>query len=143
MTFRTKSNTQGFSLLELVVTLAIAATLAAFAIPSYRGHIARAHRTDAASALYRAAQFAESAAHAQGAPLPSGLDQAPSGGRAIYRLRLLPADDTNGGYALEAQPLDNGPMADDPCGTFILHATGLKSNRGTANADSDECWSAR
>jgi len=138
-----KSNTQAFSLLELVIALAIAATLAAFAIPSYRDHIAKAHRTDAASALFRAAQFAESAVHVDGAPLPSGLDQAPQGGRAIYRLRMLPADDTNGGYALEAQPLDNGPMAGDMCGTFILDATGLKTNRGTAGASPDDCWSAR
>src|SRR5689334_5781294 len=41
-----KPNTQAFSLLELVVALAIAATLAAFAVPSYRNHIAKAHRTD-------------------------------------------------------------------------------------------------
>ncbi|WP_109482386.1 type IV pilin protein [Paraburkholderia sp. C35] len=139
----TKPGTLAFSLLELIVALAIAATLAAFAIPSYRSHIAKAHRTDAASALYRAAQFAESAAHVDGASLPSGLDQAPQGGRAVYRLRILPADDSNGGYALEAQPLDSGPMADDLCGTFILDATGAKSNRGPASTDSDDCWSAR
>ena len=138
-----KRNTRAFSLLELIVALAIAATLAGFALPAYRGHIAKAHRTDAASALYRAAQFAESAAHADGAPLPSGLDQAPQGGRAIYQLRILPADDTNGGYALEAQPLDNGPMAGDACGTFILDATGLKTNRSAAGADPADCWSAR
>jgi type IV pilus assembly protein PilE len=58
-------------------------------------------------------------------------------------LRILPADDTNGGYALEAQPLESGPMADDMCGTFILDATGLKTNRGTAGASPDDCWSAR
>ncbi|ACC71616.1 type IV pilin protein [Paraburkholderia phymatum] len=138
-----KPNTHAFSLLELVVALAIAATLAAFAIPSYRDHIAKAHRTDAASALFRAAQFAESAVRADGAPLPAGLDQAPQGGKAIYRLRILPADDTNGGYALEAQPLETGPMAGDACGTFILDATGLRNNRGAAGANPDDCWSAR
>jgi type IV pilus assembly protein PilE len=137
-----KQTTRAFSLLELIVALAIAATLAAFAIPSYHGHIAKAHRTDAASALYRAAQFVESPAHADGAPLPAGLDQAPQGGRAVYRLRILPADDSNGGYALEAQPLDNGPMAEDACGTFILDATGARSNRSTVGADSSDCWSA-
>src|SRR6266702_480058 len=138
-----KPNTHAFSLLELVVALAIAATLAVFAIPSYRSHIAKAHRTDAASALYRAAQFAESAAHVDGAPLPSGLDQAPQGGRAVYRLRILPADDSNGGYALEAQPLESGSMAEDSCGTFILDATGSKSHRNAAGADPDDCRSAR
>ena len=143
MSVAKKPKPQAFSLLELIVALAIAATLAVVAIPSYRGHIAKAHRTDAASALYRAAQFAESAVHVDGAPLPSGLDQAPQGGRAVYRLRILPADDSNGGYTLEAQPLDNGPMAEDACGTFILDATGSKSNRNASGADPDECWSAR
>ena len=118
MTVAMKTNDRAFSLLELIVALAIAATLAAFAIP-------------------------ESAAHVDGAPLPSGLDQAPQGGRAVYRLRMLPADDSNGGYALEAQPLENGPMAEDACGTFILDATGSKSNRNAASADPDDCWSAR
>ena len=143
MTVAMKTHRRAFSLLELIVALAIAATLAGFAIPSYRGHIAKAHRTDAASALYRAAQFAESAAHVDGAPLPSGLDQAPQGGRAVYRLRILSADDSNGGYALEAQPVENGPMAGDACGTFILDATGSKSNRNAASADPDDCCSAR
>jgi type IV pilus assembly protein PilE len=37
-------------------------------------------------------------------------------------------------------------MRDDPCGTFILDATGLRTNRaadGTAAADSDVCWNTR
>ena len=50
-----------FTLLELMIVLAIAATLAVFAVPAYRSHIARTHRVDAASALYRAAQFIEGA----------------------------------------------------------------------------------
>ncbi|MEX3931349.1 type IV pilin protein [Paraburkholderia phymatum] len=89
---------------------------------------------DAASALYRAAQFAESSAYVDGAPLPNGFNQAPQAGKAIYRLRILSADDSNGGYTLEAQSVGNGPMADDAYGTFILDATGTKSNRGSADA---------
>jgi type IV pilus assembly protein PilE len=137
-------NTQNaFSLLELVIAMAIAANLAVFAVPSYRAHVAKAHRTDAASALYRAAQFAESPAYVEGAILPGGIDQAPQSGKAVYRLRILPADDTNGGYALEAQPVDSGPMNDDACGTFILDATGLRNNRGTTGLSVSACWSAR
>lgn len=143
MTLATKRNSHAFSLLELVVAMAIAATLAVFAISTWRVHIAKARRMDAASALYRAAQFVESSAYAYGAPLPSGLDQAPQAGKAIYHLRILSADDANGGYALEAQPIENGPMADDACGAFILDATGMKSNRGSADAGPEECWSTR
>src|SRR5471032_664182 len=99
-----------FTLLELMITLAIAATLAAFAVPAYRSHIARTHRVDAASALYRAAQFVEGAARDGVPALPPGLDQATQFGVSIYRLRVLPADDANGGYSIEATPAESGPM---------------------------------
>jgi len=139
-----KPQATAFTLLELVLALAIAATLAVFAVPSYRDHIAKAHRTDAASALYRAAQFVESGARADGVALPPGLNQAPQSGTAIYRLRLLSGDDTNGGYAVEAQPVDSGPMRDDVCGTFVLDATGSRANRsGGGGVSADECWSTR
>jgi type IV pilus assembly protein PilE len=138
-----KQNTSAFTLLELVIALAIAATLAAFAIPSYRSHIARTHRVDAASALYRAAQFVESAASDGVSALPPGIDQAPQFGAPVYRLRVLPADDTNGGYSIEAAPAEAGPMRDDPCGTFTLDATGQRGNKNDASGatpTSSECW---
>jgi type IV pilus assembly protein PilE len=135
-----------FTLLELMIALAIAATLAVFAVPAYRGHIARTHRIDAASALYRAAQFIEGAASDGVSTLPPGLDQAPQLGVSIYRLRVLAADDTNGGYTIEATPDESGPMHDDVCGTFTLDATGQRGNR-TAGSDavpaSGECWNTK
>ncbi|MGH8780495.1 type IV pilin protein [Paraburkholderia sp.] len=144
--------TTAFTLLELVIALAIAATLAVFAIPAYRSHIARAHRIDAAAALYRAAQFVESANPDAQRTLPPGLDRAPESGTAVYRLSVLPADATNGGYAIRAAPVDPGPMSDDACGTFVLDATGARTNRGAGGAGGggevaadavDECWNRR
>lgn len=141
-----RTYTSAFTLLELMIALAIAATLAAFAVPSYRNHVARTHRIDAASALYRAAQFVEGAASDGVATLPAGLDQAPQFGTPIYRLHVLPADDANGGYSLEASPGESGPMRDDPCGTFTLDATGQRGNRidggagGGTSVASSECW---
>lgn len=136
----------GFTLLELIIALAIAAILVAYAVPSYRSHVARSHRVDAASALYRAAQFMEAGDPGEVSPLPVGLDQAPAFGTPAYQLQALPADETNGGYAVEARPLETGPMHDDPCGIFILDATGLRTNRtldGAAAADPDFCWSTK
>jgi type IV pilus assembly protein PilE len=132
-----------FTLLELMIVLAIAATLAVFAVPAYRSHIARTHRVDAASALSRAAQFIEGATSDGVSTLPPGLDQAPQFGVSIYRLRVLPADEVNGGYSIEATPAEFGPMRDDACGTFTLDATGQRGNR-SAGSDSTpasgECW---
>ncbi|CAB3766520.1 type IV pilin protein [Paraburkholderia humisilvae] len=156
-----KLHADAFTLLELVIALAIIAVLAAFAVPSYRAQVVRGHRTDAAAALYRAAQFVESAPRGGGAvTLPSGFDQVPQSGAAVYRLQMLPADAANGGYTLEATPTATGPMQDDPCGTFALDATGLRTNRASAGTpvdavasgattgntpgvDSAQCWNAR
>jgi len=140
------ASTRAFTLLELIIALAIAAILVVYAVPSYRGHVARSHRVDAASALYRAAQFIEAGAPGEANPLPVGLDQAPPFGTAVYRVRALPADETNGGYAVEASPIETGPMSDDPCGSFILDATGSRANRtpeGMVTADPDACWNTR
>jgi type IV pilus assembly protein PilE len=137
-----------FSLMELVVALAIVAALAAYALPSYREHVARAHRADAAMALYRAAQFLEagSDAHASGAVvLPAGLDQAPPVGAPVYRLQVVDGDRASGYYALEARPVDAGPMAGDACGTFILDVLGERMNRraGSRGTMDPGCWLAR
>ncbi|CAE6694266.1 type IV pilin protein [Paraburkholderia haematera] len=139
----TRPRTSAFTLLELMIVLAIAATLVAFAVPSYRSHVARTHRVDAASALYRAAQFVEGALSDGAGALPPGLDQAPQFGTPIYRLQVLPSDEANGGYSVEATPISIGPMRDDACGIFTLDATGLRGNRSGANGTappSSECW---
>jgi type IV pilus assembly protein PilE len=141
-----KSHASAFTLLELIIALAIGAILVVYAVPTYRSHVARSHRIDAASALYRATQFIEAGAPGEVSSLPTGLDQAPPFGTPVYGLRALPADEANGGYAVEARPLEAGPMRDDPCGTFILDATGLRTNRtadGAAVRDSDMCWNTR
>ncbi|HXZ09880.1 MAG TPA: type IV pilin protein [Paraburkholderia sp.] len=146
MNARSNDFTRAFTLLELMIAIAIAATLAVFAVPSYQSHVARSHRVDAASALYRAAQFVEAGGSNDAVTLPVGLDQSPSFGTAVYRLRALPADDTNGGYSVEARPVETGPMRDDLCGTFILDATGLRINRGADDAlvkNANECWNTR
>jgi len=135
-----------FTLLELAMTLAAVAIVAMFAVPSWRSQIARSHRIDAMTALYRAAQFVDTQTPAA-TSLPAGLDQAPPESAAVYRLRLLPGDEANGGYVITASPVESGPMYDDACGTFTLDATGMRGNQaahaGAAAPGAEECWRGR
>ncbi|MDR5780248.1 type IV pilin protein [Caballeronia sp. LZ065] len=147
--------TAAFSLLELMIALAVAAVMAAFAVPAYRTHVTKAHRVDAATAALKAVQFVETARLGQVAAsgdaivLSAGFDQAPSSGRAVYRLAVLPENATNGGYGIEATPVSPGAMQDDACGVFVVDATGLRWNRApgaTAPLDTAQslaCWAGK
>lgn len=52
-------NGSGFTLIELMITVAIVGILASIALPSYDSYIKRANRLDAKSALLENAQFLE------------------------------------------------------------------------------------
>ncbi|WP_322016186.1 type IV pilin protein [Paraburkholderia sp. J12] len=141
-----KTGHRAFTLLELAIALAAMAIIAAFAMPSWHAQVARSHRVEAVTALYRAAQFVDTQTSVPAA-LPTGMDQAPATGPPVYRLRLVAADESNGGYAIEAIPESTGPMREDACGTFTLDATGARGNRPVAAEASaaltENCWRGR
>lgn len=148
---KTSESSTGFSVLELVVALAMAAILAAYAVPSYQAYVARGHRIDAVIALHRAAQAiaaagaAGPAARGTAFALPSGLSRVPDYGRVVYRLEWSPAGDSSGGYELRAIPAAGGPMRADACGTFVLDGLGVRSNLSPVADDAsiERCWSGR
>ncbi|AIO41803.1 prepilin-type N-terminal cleavage/methylation domain-containing protein [Burkholderia sp. AU19243] len=139
-----------FTLIELMVVLAIVAVLAGWGIPSYREHVARSHRASAIAALYRAAQYLETLDGPPPRTLPHAYAQAPPDGRPVYRVRLArPAgDDAAVFYELVASPLDTGPMRDDRCGAFTLRSDGTRGSTAES-ADAEPaarqrmCWGAR
>jgi len=137
---------KGFTLLELMITLGVAAIIATFAMPVYREQVARGHRMDAVTALYRAAQYVESArtvsSNDAAVKLPLGFDQAPTSGTAVYVLRMLGESEQNGGYSIEAEPVDDK----DACGIYSLDVTGVRSNRSTEKLTPPKvaaCWSGK
>jgi len=143
----TASNSKGFSLLELMITLGVAAIIAMFAMPVYQQQVAKGHRLDAVAALYRAAQYVESAQTVSGnesaLKLPAGFDQSPTSGAPIYVLRILGESEMNGGYSIEAELVS---ASNDACGIFSLDATGVKSNRAAEKLTPPKvaaCWSGK
>lgn len=114
------SPSRGFTLIEVVVAIAIVAVLAAFAVPSYRSYVERVNRLTAVAALYRAAQYVDAFGDAPPTALPEGVNRAPESGKLVYVLRIR-FDDARGGYALEARPAADGAMVQ--CGTTDAAST--------------------
>jgi type IV pilus assembly protein PilE len=133
---------KGFTLVELLACIAIAALLAAVAIPSWRGTMLRAQRSDAVQALYAVAAAQERyrmvygryADQAGPAP-PVGLGLATSE-RGWYRLRIERADESD--FVASARPAAGSPQAGDAaCRLFTIDALGT---RGSAPAAPESCW---
>jgi len=136
----------GFSLIELMIVVAIVAILAAIAWPSYRKHIIKTHRVAAEACLSEYANYMEryyttylrydkdpttSTANAIMAN-PTMLDCA-STSQTGDSYKYVPASAATT-FKIEAQP-QNGQLADTQCGTLSIDQAG---NRG-AN-DPANCW---
>ena len=120
----------GFTLVELVCVLAIMALLSAMAMPVYQRAQNRSQRQLAKLALYKAAQWMEQAATAQGA-FPGQLpDSIWRSAEMNYRLQL---NSQPLSYQLTATPL--GGQTTDPCGALTLNQTGQRGADGSAAAN--------
>lgn len=146
---------QGFSLIELMITVAIVGILASVVYPSYHDSVMKSHRADAKSALLELANFMERHATEVGCYMDPGADNqcgtgddsipvlpfivTPKTGTAYYDLVLFPVDATS--YTLSANPIAGSAQANDDCGSFTLTNTGVKDVipvvSGLTGAD---CW---
>lgn len=143
---RNPSDERGFTLIEVMIVVAILGLIAAIAIPNYSSYINRARRTEAQTALQDAAQFMQrfyaannrydTSVSGTNVSLPVSLRTIPansSGAATYYTLTVLAAANT---YTLTATP--SNVMASDACGAYTLVQTGARGSLGSLSVA--QCW---
>lgn len=119
----------GFTLIELMIAVAVIAILASIAVPSYLGYVERARRTDAMSALTNIAGQLERCYTVSSSYTDAGC---PSGTNieSEEKFYLIDIAASSASYTLTAKP--QGAQKNDDCGDFTLNHQGSRKP--------DECW---
>lgn len=128
----------GFTLVELMITVAVVAILAMIAIPSYTQYVRRANRTDATKTLTLDAQalercYSQAFTYVGCVSVPVGPTLT---GQGNYNVTLTNLTATT--FTLTAVPASPQQLGDVTCTSFLLDQTGAQSTTPAAN--SRTCW---
>jgi len=125
---------KGFTLPELLITMAIIGIIATWAIPSYQDHIRAVNRSDAKSALLKVHLEQEKwrASHVSYATLDElKITDATANNHYLLSIKNQPDSEQ---FLVIATPV--GSQRDDPCGTFALNQLGAVYK----NYADQNCW---
>ena len=130
-----KRYAQGFTLIELMIAVAIIAIISAIGYPSYQDSVRKANRADAMDVMLDTAQRLERCYTSYGSynntncTVPASVNSK----KAHYTVAVTTAPAT---YRLTATAVSAQQLKDTPCVTFVLEHTGKKTSTPAGNT----CW---
>ena len=136
-----KKNNMGFTLIEIMIAVAIVGILGAIAYPAYTDHVRKARRADGITALLNAAHRLERCGstfgrydHGNcGGGVIAGVDSP----EAYYSVAGAATAST---YDFTATPQNEQANDAGYCATFTLDESGVKDATGSLSAD--QCWNS-
>ncbi len=140
----------GFSLLEVMIVVAIVGILVAIAVPSYENSVVKTKRKAVAACMLEVSQFMErfyttnlrydqtAAATPVAVTMPDLTCRADLTGAYTMAFQTTP---TASAYTVQATPVGRQLAKDTACATLRIDQTGTRSVTGTLSATPNDCFS--
>jgi len=125
-----------FTMIELLITIAVVAILVAIAVPSYRDFVIRANRVEGIDAVLHA-MLCEERVYSRLNVYDAG--QCPTGltANGLYSVTITTATPFQN-VTITAAP--QGGQANDDCGSLTLTEKGVK---GSSASTAEKCWAGK